>query len=594
MDSSIDRQSVDSLAASDAHPVTFRRMFMLAVPEWPLLTLGTVALMVSASIQLIYPMAVSWMMDEVVEHGDLDRLNVLAIVLVVLFFIQGVFAMLRSWLYTVAGERIVARLREALYNAVIRQDIGFFDTARTGELTNRLAADTTVLQNTVTVNISMGLRFSIMGVGSLLMMLYMSPSLTGMAMLVVPIVAIGAAVYGRIVRKLSKKVQDSLADATQVAEETIQGVRTVRAFSREDMEVARYGRAVQTSFRLAAKRALATGVFSGITAFGGFSAIALVVWYGGRMVIADQLTAGSLTAFLLYTVSVAVALGAVSNLYGDFMRAAGSSKRVFQLMDMDAPLEKREGNPVLAVRGDVRLEDVYFTYPARPDEPVLNGIDLHLLPGEMVALVGPSGAGKSTIASLLTRFYDVDSGRILVDGEDVLGLRTSDLRQHVGIVAQEPILFATSIVENIRYGRPEASDEQVHDAARLANAATFVETFEHGFDTQVGERGVRLSGGQKQRIAIARALLKNPAILVLDEATSALDAESEHLVQEALDRLMEGRTTLVIAHRLSTVRGADRVVVLDGGRVAEEGSHDELLQREHGLYRKLVERQFAM
>jgi ATP-binding cassette subfamily B protein len=587
-----DRHVTDALAASDAHPVGWRRLATLALAEWPLLTVATVALVLSSAIQLIYPQAVSWMVDAVVKGGDPTDLDTLGLILVGLFLVQGLFAMLRAWLYTVAGERVVARLREQLYGAILGQDMAFFDTSRTGELTNRLASDTTVLQNTVTVNVSMGLRFGIMALGGAIMMLVSSPWLTLVAMSVVPPIAIGAAVYGRFVRRLSKQVQDALADATQVAEESIGGVRTVRAFARESLSIARYREAVQRSFRLASTQALATGAFQGIAGFGGFGAIALVVWWGGHMVIDGSLTAGQLTGFLLYTTSVAFGLGAISGLYGDFMRAIGASKRVFHLIDLRAPLENRAGEVMHEVKGEVVFEQVRFTYPARPDEEVLHGVDLRLAPGEVVALVGPSGSGKSTVAALLSRFYDPSGGVIRVDGRDVTALDPRSLREHVGVVAQEPILFATSIAENIRYGRLSATDDEVRAAAQAANALGFVEKAEQGFLTQVGERGLRLSGGQKQRIAIARAILKDPAILVLDEATSALDAESEALVQEALDRLMKGRTTLVIAHRLSTVRDADRVVVLEDGRVVEEGPHDVLMGRPDGRYRALVERQF--
>lgn len=609
----------DALAESDAHPVTFWRIARLAVPQIPTLAVATFALLVSSGVQLVYPQAIALMTDMIVgsdagqatgAFGALGpqanawlmsffagadpaaRLDRLALVLVGLFFLQGVFAMLRSWLFTVAGERVVTDLRTQLYSAIVRQDIGFFDTSRTGELTNRLGSDTTVLQNTVTVNVSMMLRFGIIALGGVFMMLLTSPLLTAVAMAVVPVVAIGAAVYGRIVRRLSKKVQDALAEATQVAEETISGVRTVRAFAREDEAVGRYRGAVEHSFRLASTRALASGVFQAVAGFGGFGAMALVVWYGGHLVIDGHMSLGALTAFLLYTLSVAFGLGALSGLYGDFMKAIGASKRVFHLLDMPAPLEDREGEAVSSVEGDVRFEGVRFAYPARPDEVVLDGLDLRLAPGQAVALVGPSGSGKSTVARLMTRFYDPLEGRILVDGRDVAELDPRSLRRHVGLVSQEPILFASSIAENIRYGRPDATDEQVRAAAEAANALGFIERFERGLATEVGERGVRLSGGQKQRIAIARAILKNPAILVLDEATSALDTESEHLVQEALERLMQGRTTLIIAHRLSTVRDADRVVVLEGGVLVEQGSHDELMELRDGRYRALVEGQF--
>ncbi|MEZ4318101.1 MAG: ABC transporter transmembrane domain-containing protein [Myxococcota bacterium] len=581
----------------DSEPVSLARIFRLARPELGLLLIATIALVISSGLSLAYPQAISWMVDAVGGEakplpvvGELS-FNQMAGGLLAVFTVQALFSMIRAWLFTVAGERVVARLRKDLYRAIIGQEISFFDQARTGELTNRLASDTTVLQNTVTVNVSMALRFAFSALGAMALLIYTSPRLAALALGVVPIVAVSGALYGRLVRKWSKQVQDALAESTTVAEETLAGVRTVRAFAREDAEVERYGEAVERSYQLAAWRALAMGVFNGWVGFAGYGAIALVVWYGGNLVIAGEMSTGELTAFLLYTLMVAFSLGALSNLFGDFMRASGSSQRVFQLLDRVSTVE-RTGDVVESVEGHVRFEGVGFSYPSRPDVVVLSAFDLEIDPGRVVALVGPSGSGKSTVAQLMTRFYDPQDGRILLDGRALVDLDGKSLRRHIGVVAQEPMLFATSIADNIRYGRPDATDEQVRAAARTANAEAFIDQFPEGFETLVGERGVRLSGGQKQRIAIARAILKNPRVLILDEATSALDSESEHLVQEALDRLMEGRTTLVIAHRLSTVRDADEVIVLDHGRVVERGAHDELVKRADGLYRKLVERQF--
>jgi ATP-binding cassette subfamily B protein len=568
-----------------------RRVITLARPEFTPLLLGSLALVIGSGSSLAAPALVGQLVDGVTEGAGRAALDQAALVLLAVFAVSGVATALRSYLFTVAGERVVARLRTDLYRAVMTQEIGFFDSRRTGELTNRLASDTTVLQNAVTVNISMALRFALQAIGAIGILMWTSWRLTLVMLAVVPIVAAGAGVYGRMLRKVSKQVQDALARSSEVAEETLAGVRTVRAFAREDREVERYGGAVQESFELARYRARLGAVFTGGVSFLGYGAIAAVLWYGGVLLSDGMLGFGDLTSFLLYTFTVAFSIGALSGLWSDFAKAAGASERVFELLDREPEVQPGGLRPD-AVRGQVGLQDVHFAYPTRPEAPVLTGLTLTLEPGQVVALVGPSGGGKSTVAALLSRFYDPDAGRVQLDGQDFSELDAGWLREQVGVVSQEPILFATSIADNIRYGRPGASDAEVEAAAAAANALDFVREFPEGFGTLVGERGVRLSGGQKQRIAIARALLKDPAVLVLDEATSALDAESEHLVQEALDRLMRGRTTLVIAHRLSTVRDADRVVVLDGGRVAESGTHDELLAL-GGLYRKLVERQFA-
>lgn len=570
----------------------FSRLIALARSQASRLAIATFALLISSGMTLVYPQAVRWMVDAVVAKESLETVNLAAAFLVGAFLVQSIFSMLRSWLFTVAGERIVADLRRELFRAIMRQDVAFFDERRTGELTNRLASDTTVIQNTVTVNVSMGLRHGLMAIGGIGLLFWMSPVLAGVSMAVVPFVAIGAAFYGRIIRKLSRKVQDALAASTEVAEEAISGVRTVRAFSREASEVDRYGERVDVSFGLAAKRALAVGGFQGIAGFFGYASLALVVWFGGRMVLEGSLTIGELTAFLIYTMMVAVSLGSLASLYGDFMRAVGASQRVFELLDATAPIEMQTGDDAPTVEGRVFVDDVRFSYPSRPDVVVLDDFTLEIEPGQVVALVGPSGSGKSTVASLLLRLYDPNAGVVSIDGRDIRDFDPREWRSVLGFVSQEPALFATSIAENIRYGDASADDEAVRAAARAANAETFVDAFPEGFDTLVGERGVRLSGGQKQRIAIARAVLRDPRILILDEATSALDAESEHLVKEALDRLMESRTTLVIAHRLSTVKSADRVVVLEDGKIAEAGAHAELMVMD-GLYKKLVERQFS-
>jgi ABC transporter fused permease/ATP-binding protein len=574
-----------------ASRLDLRRVFELARPELPRLALGSLALLFSSATSLSYPWFVQQIVDRVLSGDGQEALNEIVLVLLGLFALGSVATALRSWFFTLAGERIVADLRRRLFGAIVDQEIAFFDEQRTGELTNRLASDATVLQNTVTVNVSMALRFGVMGLGAFVILLWTNTQLTLVMLATVPLVVLGAALYGRVLRKLSRQYQDALAQATAVAEESIGGIRTVRSFAREEAEKRRYGAAVEASFGLARSRARVAALFQGVAGFFSYAAVASVLWYGGLLLSRGELSMGELTSFLLYTFTLAFSLGAFAGLWEDFQKAVGASERVFQLVDR-RPRIAGGGALLGPVEGRVQVQGLRFAYPSRPDQPVLDGLDLELRPGTVTALVGPSGAGKSTIAALLSRLYDPQGGRILLDGKDLRALDLDALRAEIGVVRQEPTLFATSIAENIRYGRLSASDEEVEQAARAANAHDFIRAFPEGYQTLVGERGVRLSGGQKQRVAIARALLKDPRILVLDEATSALDAESEHLVQEALERLMRGRTTLVIAHRLSTVKAADRILVLDGGRAVQEGSHAELLADE-GLYRRLVERQFA-
>lgn len=570
---------------------SFQRILALARPEAGRLLAGTVFLLMGSGLSLATPKIVGVFIDGVVGGEGRAAVDRGVLLLLGVFALTGLATAARAWLFTTAGERVVSRLRKQLFGALIRQEVGFFDAQRTGELTNRLAADTQVLQNAVTVNVSMALRFALTAVGAVAVLLWMNWQLTLVMLAVVPVVAVGAGFYGRSLRAVSREVQDALAEATAVAEETLSGVRTVRAFARESAEIERYGSAVERSYALARQRARLGATFQGAVSFAGYGAIAAVLWYGGVLLSEGRMSFGDLTSFLLYTFTVAFSVGALSGLYEDFAKAIGASERVFELLDRAPAVSGGEAR-LAHVRGEVTLDGVTFAYPTRPDAPVLRGMSLRLAPGEVVALVGPSGGGKSTVAALLSRFYDPQGGVLRLDGEDLRSLDPDWLRQQVGVVSQEPILFATTIRENIRYGRPAATDAEVESAARAAHANDFVSAFPEGYGTVVGERGVRLSGGQKQRVAIARALLKDPRVLVLDEATSALDAESEHLVQEALDRLMQGRTTLIIAHRLSTVKDADRVIVIEQGEAVETGPHEELMAR-GGLYKRLVERQFA-
>ncbi|WP_437826923.1 ABC transporter ATP-binding protein [Sorangium sp. So ce1153] len=574
-------------------PTHLLRLLRLARPELVSLALGTLFLGIGSGMGLLLPQVIQRLIDDALGPGKpVAAFDRAALWLVPLIALQSVAVALRYVLFTTAGERVVARLRASLFDHVLRQEMAFFDDHRTGELTSRLASDTTVLQNAVSVHISMALRLGVSVVGGLGFLVYTSPRLTLLMLSVIPPVLLGAVIYGRKLRKLSRAVQDSLARSGEIAEEALSGIRTVRAFAAEEQELARYAGQVTESFERARARVRASGAFSGVVTFAGYAATALVLWYGGRLVVAGRLTIGELTAFLFYTLLVAFSLAGLSDLWAELMRALGAAERVFELLDRAPAMPLSGGIEPPAVQGRLELERVGFSYPARRDVPVLEGIDLSVRPGEVIALVGSSGAGKSTIASLLMRLYDPDEGRILLDGHDLRALSPSWLRRQIGIVAQEPILFATSVADNIRYGRASASDEEVEAAARAANAHDFILRFPEGYRTLVGERGVQLSGGQKQRVAIARAVLKDPRLLVLDEATSALDTESEHLVKAALDTLMKGRTTLIIAHRLSTVMGADRVLVMDGGRIVQSGDHAALVAQD-GLYRRLVERQFV-
>jgi subfamily B ATP-binding cassette protein MsbA len=546
-----------------------------------------VCLLVAAAVGLAFPQVVRYLLDAAFQHRDRALLDRIAIGLVLAFALQGAMNFIQVFLLTSTAERIIAKLREDVFAHLVRLSPSFYTEQRTGELTSRLSADLAVLQSLLGTWISELSRQTLFLVGGIILLTRTHPRLTTTTLAMVPVVIGSAFFFGRRLRRASVGVQDRVAEAMGMANESFSQIRTVQSFVREAEETRRYRHLLSDVVSAAIARARTRALLFGVVGFAAFGGVVAVLWQGGRLVLEGQLTAGALVSFLLYAITVAAAVGALASLYGSYQEAVGAAHRVFELLDMKPTVgEPRYPTPLLRpVRGAVALEDVSFRYG--PDLPnALGGVSFSLSPGEVVALVGPSGAGKTTVASLIPRFWDVTSGRISLDGIDVRQLSFADLRGSIGMVPQEPALFSGTVRENVAYARPDASDSDVLAAARAAHAIEFIDRLPGGMDTMVGERGVKLSGGQRQRIALARVFLKDPAVVVLDEATSSLDNESERLVEEAMEELLRGRTTLIIAHRLRTVRRADRVLVIDHGRVVEEGTH-EVLSMGSGVYGKL-------
>ena len=559
-----------------------------------MLSLASVTLVASALIGLAFPLIVRFLLDAAFVQRSREILDRIAILLVVLFSVQALLNYAQTYLLSAVGERVVAGLRKELFAKLLDMPPGFFAERRTGELTSRLTTDIGLLQGVLSHQIAEFSRQILALVGGIVLLTLMQPRLTLTALGVVPLVIGSALYFGRRLRRMTVGVQDKVAEATAVAEEAFSQIRTVQSFVQEPAERGRYGERISASVRAALTRAQLRGVFFGVLTFSTFVGIVFVLWQGGVLVLEGRLTPGELVQFLLYTITIAAAIGALASFFSSYQEAVGAAERVFEILEMNPSISDPEAPSELPhpVRGRVGFEQVSFRYQRSPTLPwTLEDINLQCAPGEVVALVGPSGGGKTTLVSLLPRFWDADRGRVLLDGIDVRNLRLAELRAAIGIVPQDPALFSGSVRDNISYARPGASQEEVEAAARAAHAHEFVQQLPEGYDTVVGERGVKLSGGQRQRIAIARAILKNPAVLILDEATSNLDAESERLIEDALSKLLVGRTTLIIAHRLSTVRRADRLVVLDHGRMVEEGTHAKLLEH-GGLYARLYQRQF--
>jgi ATP-binding cassette subfamily B protein len=548
----------------------------------------------SSGSTLVLPIAVRHMIDSGFAAADVAAINRTFLGLFAVALVLAVSTAARYFCITLLGERALAALRQKLYGHVIKLDVGFFERTRVGELISRLGTDTEVVQTLVGSGISVALRSVVMLVGAAAAMVWTSPRLAGLTALVIPAVMLPILVFGRRVQKLSRTSQDRLADAAAIANETLNAAPAVKAYAREDIESDRYSSAIARALATARKRIGVRSLLTAAVIVLVFGAITLVLWAGARDVLAGTLDPGVLSQFVLYAIFAAGSVAGLSEVWGDVLRAAGAMERIGELFEERADI----ASPVVPtplprpVTGALRFQNVAFHYPSRPDTPALYDFNLSVKPGETVALVGPSGAGKSTVFGLLLRFYDPQTGSIRLDGVDLRAIALPELRGAIALVPQETVIFGGSAAENIRFGRAGADDASVREAARLAEADGFISALPDGYEAAMGERGVRLSGGQRQRIAIARAILRDAPLLLLDEATSALDAQSEAAIQQALERLERGRTTLVIAHRLATVQRADRIVVMDGGRIIAQGTHESLL-REGGLYAELARLQFV-
>ncbi len=564
------------------------RLFSYVGPHKWKLYLGLVFLLLTGGTALLFPMMLGGLV-KTIEVKNFTKINEIGIYLILVLSAQSVFSYFRVYLFVNYTENTLAKLRQAVYAHLITLPMTFFAQKRVGDLNSRMSADVSQIQDTLTTTIAEFLRQFILIIGGIILLFVISPKLTFLMLSIVPVVAVAAVIFGRFIRKTSREVQERIAESNTIIEETLQGITNVKAFANEFYENMRYRRSTEEIVKNAIRGGKFRGAFASFIIFCLFGAIVAVIWYGVMLASKNQLLIGDLISFILYSAFVGASFGGIAELYAQIQKAIGAIERVFEILDEETEaLDIIEHKEILKrIEGDVTFENVAFRYPSRKEIQVLKTVSITARKGETIAVVGPSGSGKSTLVGLLLRFYDPESGRILIDGKDSKDYPLTELRNNMAIVPQDVLLFGGTIKENIAYGKPTATIAEIAEAARKANALEFIDSFPEKFETIVGERGIKLSGGQRQRIAIARAVLKDPSILILDEATSSLDSESERVVQEALDKLMVGRTSFVIAHRLSTIRKADKIIVIDKGAVRESGTHEELMNVESGLYRSL-------
>lgn len=588
----------EPLRDEDKRPVTqitVKRLlgiFRFMLPHKWLFFFGLICLVLSSGTMLSFPFFAGQLLD-LASGKDVPyftTINQVAIALLVILLVQSFFSFTRVYTFSVTSERTLADLRLSIYQKIVWLPLPFFDNRRVGELMSRITSDVGTLQDTFTVTMAELLRQSLTLIIGTIVIFVLAPQLTVFMLLTFPVLVILALVFGKYIRKLSRKTQDKLAEANVIVEESLQSIHVVKAFTNELFELMRYKKSLNEVVSIAIRAARYRGFFVSFVILALFGGIVAVGWYGALLVQANALTVGELFSFIIYTSFIGGSIAGLGDIYTQLQRSIGASERLLEILDQPDEAETASEIPV-KITGAIAFTGVSFSYPTRPEFAVLKNLNFTIRAGEKVALVGQSGSGKSTIINLLQRFYHVENGSILADGANIQSFNLTDYRKNLGIVPQEVMLFGGTIRENIAYGKPGAREEDIHDAARKANALEFIESFPEQFDTLVGERGIKLSGGQRQRIAIARAILKDPAVLILDEATSSLDSHSEAMVQEALEKLMEGRTTIIIAHRLSTIKKVDRIFVINNGQLAEMGSHAELTKVDNGLYSNLLKLQ---